>query len=336
MRPDEDHAASRAVWLEAHHARWVSSESLLRRIVTGAGEVPVRFERLIAGQANEVHAVVTASGAELVCRISRRPDCRFETEAAVINAVRRNGLPAPEVVAVGQLQEEGGQTGFILERRLAGRMLRDVILADPAATAGLLEQLGELLAAVHQVAVIGFGNLDPELKGSHATCSAWFVDVFVQRHLPAILAAVEGVADMAAVVREAADIVIAHRELLDAAPGRLAHGDVSPTNVLVADGRVTGLVDWEAVKGAPQANDFAWWTSGTVSLADPPGPEALVAGYQRATTLDDNFWIYFWLCQLRITLGLIGYAADVSDAQLQRRACASLRDLLVADHGLGH
>jgi aminoglycoside phosphotransferase (APT) family kinase protein len=324
------HAARRSEWLQAHHARWTSPQSLLRDVVRKAGLHATRFERLIAGQANEVHAVMTAGGDELVLRISRRVDPRFEVEAAAIGAARQHGIPAPEVLAVGALEEEDGQTAFILERRIQGVMLRDLILNDERAALPILEQLGELLAGIHEIEVTGFGSLSADLTAGHARCSEWFVDVFVERHLPDTLAAIQDDHDSTALVHRAVEIMTARRDALDAARSTFAHGDVSPTNVLVDSASIAGIVDWEAVKGAPQANDFAWWASGTVSLAGPPNVGCILGGYQRVARLDDDFWLHFEMCQLRIVTGLLGYAASVGDASLHSRARARLHGCVEA------
>ena len=57
VNAEDGHVRRRDDWLAAHHERWSSPESLLLRIVRDAGLAPARFERLLAGQANEVYAV---------------------------------------------------------------------------------------------------------------------------------------------------------------------------------------------------------------------------------------------------------------------------------------
>jgi aminoglycoside phosphotransferase (APT) family kinase protein len=308
-------------WLAAHHARRTSPIELLERIVRANGFVPVGFERIVVGQANEVHAVATEEEVDLVLRLAWRPDHKLATEAAAIEAVRARGIPAPEVLGRGALDGDGGASAYLLERRLPGVMLRD---AGPAAPS-VLEPLGELLAAVHAVPVTGVGNLDGDLRGSHASYGAWFVDVFLDDLLPTTVAALDDDPATVALVHTVAERFVANRSLLDAVPCGLAHGDLSPTNVLVHDGRISGIVDWEAVKGAPPANDLAWWS--TVAPDDLP-VEALVAGYQRVTPLGDDVATVFALARLRILAGMLGYAAGDGDVALFDRARRGLqRDL---------
>jgi aminoglycoside phosphotransferase (APT) family kinase protein len=62
---------------------------------------------------------------------------------------------------------------------------------------------------------------------------------------------------------------------LDAAPGLfvgrpvvLAHGDFAPVNVLTDGAKVTGLLDFEAVRLADPLLDAAWW-AWSVSFSSP-------------------------------------------------------------------
>lgn len=316
----------REEWLIAHHSRWRTPDDTLTRIVRSAGVTPLAFDRIVVGQANEVYAVPTEEGQDLILRLAHRPDPKVFTEAAVIEVVRGRGIPAPEVLAVGLLDDDGSATAFILQRRLPGVMLRTVAEAEPLTAARLLEPLGELVAAIHEIHVEGFGSLTPELTGTHAGYGAWFIDMFKDSQLPETLAAVADDQDARRLVRLAFEQMEAARHMLDNLTCRLAHGDLSPDNVLVEAGQVTGVVDWEAVKGAPQANDFAWWT--TVSATEALSVEPLLRGYQRVLALDEDFWPVYFLARLRILSSLLGYAANVGDASLLARASAGLREAL--------
>jgi aminoglycoside phosphotransferase (APT) family kinase protein len=205
-------------------------------------------------------------------------------------------------------------------------MLRTVAESDLPTALSVLEPLGELVAAVHEIQVNGFGNLTPELTGTHASYSVWFIDMFIDSHLHETLAAAADDQDALGLVHLAVERMAAQRDPLDTVTCRLAHGDLSPDNVLVESGRITGIVDWEAVKGAPQANDFAWWT--TISAVEALSVDRLLTGYQRVLALEEDFWPVFGLARLRILSGLLGYAAKVGDAILLARASDGLRRIL--------
>lgn len=287
---------------------------MLERIVRDAGFTPVASSRIVVGQANEVYGIETDRDGDLVLRLAHRSNPKFEAEAAAIAVARSRGVPAPEVLAVGRLHDESGPAAFILERRLPGVMLADLLQADPGTVAELLEQLGEILGAIHGVPVQGFGNLSPDLAGTHLDYGSWFIDMFVENHLPETLEAVTGDDEATQLVHRTVEALSAHRELLDSMTPGLAHGDFSPTNVLVDRNRISGVIDWEGVKGAPQANDFAWWT--TVHPAGTRTVKSILSGYQRVAELDDGFHEVLRLAQLRILCGLLGYASRVQNHEL--------------------
>lgn len=292
------------------------------RIVRDAGFTPVASSRIVVGQANEVYGIETDRGVDLILRLAHRADPKFEVEAASIAAARSRGVPAPEVVAVGRLHDESGPAVFILERRLPGEMLADLFQADAGTVAELLEQLGEILGTIHAVPVQGFGNLSPDLAGTHLDYASWFIDMFVDNNLPETLEAIADDKQATQLVHQAVASITEHRELLNTMTPALAHGDFSPTNVLVDRNRISGVVDWEAVKGAPQANDFAWWT--TVHPAGTRTVRSIISGYQRVADLGDGFHEVLRLSQLRILSGLLGYASRVQNRELFASAKAGL------------
>lgn len=48
--------------------------------------------------------------------------------------------------------------------------------------------------------------------------------------------------------------------LFDGRPAVVAHGDFAPVNVLVAEGEITGLLDFESARLADPLFDVAWWS----------------------------------------------------------------------------
>ena len=301
MTPDD--------WLAAHHSRWQTGHELLLEAARRAGIDAVQVERVVVGQANEVYALTAANDDGFIVRMAHRPDPRFATEVAAIERVRAAGVPAPEVVLLWTPEREGAPTAVLVERRLPGEMLRDLWRREHGPSTRGAAELGEVLARVHDIAVEGFGNLSPALHGTHRSYGEWFVDVWVADNLPAALAAVEGDAAATNAVRAVERQITSARALLDEVEPRLAHGDVSPTNVLVLDGRITGIVDWEAVKGAPPSNDIAWWSTFVPDAA----VEALLRGYRAHAGPGDDLAELVRLSRLRILSGLLAYTRSVGD-----------------------
>lgn len=74
-------------------------------------------------------------------------------------------------------------------------------------------------------------------------------------------------------------------------PIGILHGDFQWSNILVADQRVTAILDWELAAVGPTPSDLGWlclfsdpgcW-SPPIGLAPLPSPEELVAEYERVS-----------------------------------------------------
>ena len=302
-------AVTHADWLAEHHSRWQTSRELLVEAARHAGFDAIEIERIVVGQANEVYALTAGTGEEFIVRMAHRRDPKFASEAAAIARVREAGVPAPEVVLLWVPEREGAPTAVLIERRLPGEMLRDLWRREPSTRCA--DELGEVLARIHDIAVDGFGNLSPSLQGTHSSYGEWFIDLWVTDQLPSVLAAVEDNPAATAAVREAERRITSARQLLDHVECRLAHGDLSPTNVLVLDGRISGIVDWEAVKGAPRSNDIAWWST----FVPDAITDAMLGGYQSHAGSVGDLVELVRLSRLRIVTALLAYTRKVGDQE---------------------
>ena len=171
-----------------------------------------------------------------------------------------------------------------------------------------------------------FGALDTSLRGTSPSYSEWFVDRLVDTQLSQIYAAVAGDVVGSGMVEEAVGVIVAQRSLIDRQAPRLAHGDFSPSNLLVLDGRLTGIIDWEGTLGAPRANDFAWWSS--VAQGPLADLTPLLKGYGVARELNEDFPAMLLLAQLRIRLAMFVYTMQVNDTEGYRSSRQSLYQLL--------
>lgn len=125
-----------------------------------------------------------------------------------------------------------------------------------------LSQLVEIIAKFHQAPVSGFGWLRADgdgIKGEYPTWSS-FLDVEIPYWIQHIEKAEE--------IRKSSDdgfldllqryIKSVRGDIEYDGPPRLVHGDLTnPSNILVKDGRVTGIVDWEYSMAGDPAWEFA-------------------------------------------------------------------------------
>lgn len=182
-------------------------------------------------------------------------DTTRETEFALLRKLLGTDVPVPEA----HWTDDGtvfGRPALIVERRrgVADRgVLRDT---DPLGIGGearlmLAGKLADLLARVHKVDVdeLGLSSILPSTGGdpARAELDRW-------------------VAELDRVEREPQPALrfIARwlREHLPDPPERvtLVHGDFRPANVLINDGRLEVLLDWELAHLGDPVDDLGWYT----------------------------------------------------------------------------
>ena len=197
----------------------------------------------------------------------------LETEAGLIQAAARAGVPVPKVRYVFAPEDELGH-GFIMEfvdgETLGGRIARGEALAP--ARPFLARQCGEILARIHGMNPDEFPTLrratPAELVAQYKAAyraSAWPRPVFE----------------------------LAFRWLDERcpppAPPRLVHGDFRNGNLMVGPDGVRAVLDWEIAHVADPMEDLGWictnpWRFGV--LDKPVGGfgerEDLWTGYEAA------------------------------------------------------
>jgi hygromycin-B 7''-O-kinase len=242
----------------------------------------------------EVHAnyeLRTAGGRVFVLKVFRGElSWKLDKEAYLLDLVgRRLSIPVPEIVQTSQ--------ALLLMTRLPGRPARfsDV---DPVSVS---RQLGALLRELHTITFESFGYIETRVTSPEASN----VDYMRRR-------AERRVRSGPPALREALARYFADGE--DAFAGCeqavLCHNDAHDANVLVEDGRITGLLDWEnAVAGDPildLAKAYAFSDGRSEETL-----EALIEGYgplgpdwREAFDLyvtDHLLELWVWFAQLGVT-----------------------------------
>ena len=262
--------------------------------------------RLTGGGVNETYRVELRNGVAVVARIARQPVPWFADEEHVMAQARRVGVPTPEVLGVEQVDHDGELLSFSIQRLVPGRSLDELAGELPAPD---LERLvmdgGELLARVH--GVVPDRGIRHELHPPD--------ERFIAR-----VARVAGEAfgsAAAAVVERGADLL---REEVMTRPAprlSLAHGDWLPKHLLIHDGAIVGVIDWESAGPASPAFDLARWE---VSAGDPlhHRSDLLRRGYARVA--DPGSADAGWVPAFAIDWALekLGWKNPAPPAQLRR------------------
>lgn len=206
-----------------------------------SGEVAA-LERLSGGASMESWAF-TCGGEAFVLR--RAPSAEVmagrpldhASEAAIIRAARDGGVPAPEIV-VELAPSDGIGSGYVM-RRIGGSPQPQAAL-DSAEPNRLLAELAATLASIHRVPLAGLplSHLDPA-AGVEALAGQ-FADHGGDRPIIALgLAWLRG-------------------NLPGPVPPRLIHGDFRLGNLLIDDGWMMGVLDWELAHSGDYHEDLAF------------------------------------------------------------------------------
>jgi aminoglycoside phosphotransferase (APT) family kinase protein len=292
----------------------------IRRLSGGASRITSTFElELPSGEARTL-VLQQIRGTAL----SRHPG--VETEATLLRAARRAGVPVPEVVAAGAADRLG--EGWLVVEHLDGETLpRRILRGDEYATARsmLVEQTAHALAAIHTIdaeTVPALPRADPLRHPLE------FLDALDETR-PVLELGVRWLA----------------RNQPDRDESVVVHGDFRMGNFLVDETGLRGVLDWELAHRGNAAEDIGWlcartWRFGGAGRVGGFGDLAeFLAVYRtaggRAVKLEEVRWweayaAVKWavICLLQAATHLSGSTRSVELAAIGRRACESEWDLL--------
>jgi len=265
-----------------------------------------RLVRLTGGGLHETYRVEVRNDVPMVVRIARQQVPWFTDEEHVMAQARGVGVPTPNVLGVGQVDHYGELLSFSILQLVPGRSLDELACELPASD---LERLvmdgGELLARVHSV--VPDRGIRHKLEPRDERFVARAVRVACQALGPAA----------AAVVERGADLLRDEVMTRPAPRLSLAHGDWLPKHLLIDDGAIVSVIDWEFAGPAPRAFDLArWQVSAGDGLHDRS--DLLRRGYARFADPDaaDAGWVPAFAIDW--ALEVLGWKNPAPPARLRR------------------
>ena len=299
------------------------------------------LQRLSGGASQETWSfVVHASGqADLALVLRRAPEgaaeraagnATLDAEARIIDRVSRAGVPVPAVPLVLQPAMGLGE-GYVMQL-VAGETLGRRIVADArlaGARAELARQCGQALARIHAVDTARL----PPLRRAPAMDELSYYEA---RH--------RGHGGPRPVFELALQWLKRHRPP-DPARLSLVHGDFRNGNLVVDEGGLRAVLDWEMAHLGDPMEDLGWicvnsWRFGRHEL--PVGGfgtrEQLFAGYVEAGGTLHAASVHYWevfgtlkwgvICDGMAQAYLSGAERNVERAVIGRRASEAEIDLL--------
>lgn len=296
--------------LSARMAAMTSPDHLIAAAVAEACGSPLATKTRIAESfSNEVYAATTADRRQVIVRVHWYQGPHFEAERWALAQCARLALPVPEIFLVRHGAPDEEPRSVCVESRLPGVTLHAMLAAgtlDPSDLHPLLVAAGAFLARLHTVPTSGFGRIDATGHGPGATWEAYRSATprdqlhRAARNLGLPTAEIDG----------ALDLLQAHAWLWDGMTPRLLHGDFSPQNMLVHEGQLSGVIDFEYPASGDPAMDLAYWDYFRHSpFHNPTGAalptEWLLEGYRQHEP--PTFALHLAACRLQLGLDLLGY-----------------------------
>jgi hygromycin-B 4-O-kinase len=267
------------------------------------GEPPGGLARLPEGLESQAFRFETG-GEAFVLRIAASSR-GFEKDRWAARAAGPH-VPVPAVEEIGPFDDA---SAFCIMRLLPGVTVEDLPPRDAAGVVGEVGAAWEALASVDIAAISGFGDFDAD---GNAPAETWR-DVLLTT-----LASPEPVDD---------DLALeTYASLVERCPEErsLVHGDFGSNNVLVHQGVVSGVLDWElALVGDPlyDVGIARFWATSLPCMAHQS------AHFDRTLSARDDFHERVLCYALRIGLEEAREATRDGDAQLAGWASARCREL---------
>ncbi|MDQ3307509.1 MAG: phosphotransferase [Actinomycetota bacterium] len=250
-----------------------ATDPALLRILTAAG-LPAtgRFIRK-AGWVSRAWI-----GDEYVVRLNtdvRHRDA-YRHEATVVNLLAGSEVPHARHLAHG----DGPDGPWCVSERLPGRTLYEAWpTADSSTRQAITESLGAALRALHRIPVPA-GLLPPWLAQAIAGKKPW-----AAFHPPVVSAALQLVEDArrlpghdSRLLADVTDWVQERLVLFAADEPVLVHGDLHGSNLMVDQGRVTGLIDFAEALAQPadvELDNILHWCAKARAFPPVPGEQGL-------------------------------------------------------------
>lgn len=299
----------------------VTDSSLLAAAVRAAtGAQASRWDRIVSGEKSEVYAATLTGGGEVVVRVSRRWNCRFESERWALEAATSVGVPAPAMLHLEQIEDEHGSLWICVENRVPGRSLDRV--TDEANLERLVGEAGEVLGRLHGVVLDGFGFIQPDGTAPFDSFAPSMTELQTDEELGL---AVERGATLdipGAWIRAGRAELGRHADVFEAVQSRLLHGDISLGHFFTDGETITGLIDFEEAAGGDPAHDFIWWNY----FREECPLEWLIAGHNRVEPLGPDLELRIRLGRLREDIELADYFGKVGNAEAGKAVLRSLAD----------
>jgi len=243
------------------HKYWNTSARLIReyaRRITPSTVIDVG--KIINGETNEVFNVKVEDGAEYIFRFAHnRKQNPFLKEKWVFKKCNDLRIPVPKILLIDSF-EDGDKTVYIcVESKIRGTGLGELSnTISRKKVKGILKQAGRLFRSIHSIKTKGFGDLNESGKGKHSSVGR-LIRNFKTLIKKKILTALRRSPGDLTLVKKAYKILQDNRNNIYKSHSFVIHNDISPDHIIVNNGKISGVIDFESAKGADPVFEFTRW-----------------------------------------------------------------------------
>jgi hygromycin-B 4-O-kinase len=189
----------------------------------------------------------TVEGQDYILRFTRHMRVNLEKEAYLYEHIASPQIPIPPIMKVGRL----GELHYAISHRVPGKPMNKLPRQEYDQ---LLPTLIETLAVIHHVDVrdrLNYGTFNDDGIGLFPSWRRYLEQIREEEEPWEFYGKWHGLFEQAFLEREIFEHIYSQMvHLLDACPEErfLVHGDYGLSNVIVHEGRITGVLDWLEAK----------------------------------------------------------------------------------------
>lgn len=294
----EDHKEIRRRRMEQQTS---SEEEIARVVEVATGSEIAEKRRMTDGFSSETWWITTTDGRDVMYRANwyNRPGVRhYENEAWGLGLVDRHDLPGPRCLHIEHDLPGHPRRSVIVNTRVPGVSLKSLIDGGDITDSDrdrLLRDFGALLGRIHEIEAPAYTRvLYPEGVVSDKDWRARYGDSF---DLPRLRQSADNAGLPWSIVQEGLDL-LASTIPSDPVTPSLLHGDSDTGHLMIHEGEIAGLIDFERCTGGDPAEEAgfgketlndSWWSPFTGEEPQPISAAPFFDGYRSVVDVDDAF-----------------------------------------------
>lgn len=299
MKDDSDHDKQPAI---STHKTSIHKEAVVE-LLSGIYPEGITYVEFIAGGEGSQAFSFKKSGEEFVIRINRHGDSAFHKDQQAYKRFASDVLPIPEILNIGQMQNG---YYFAISPKVPDVLVKGLSTSEIAHIAPAMFRVLDVLHEVDISTTSGYGRWDSSANAPSATWKEFLQGV---NAFTIATATQPSLFDTSFLEKDVWDMLYARLvELTQHCPEEryLVHGDFGSDNLFVAEGEVSGVIDWGQSLYGDFLYDIAWLTFWSKGYDFASSYKA----YAQSKGRDIHFFEERLLCyQLYIGLGSLSFYA---------------------------